>query len=700
MPITDPLQRFVDDELSRSAALADAAVQLTVAELQQAAAGASVEREQAHDVAQLLRKHSGQFVHTFVETLRSTVLADMHDAGAAPSQQANSLRGLELMDDTRLESDIEVASAAQIVLSAAEWELRELQTFTSTLAGQEHVSSDTNPLQPQAYARALWKAASELCPGSAQRTLLLRTAAAAMSSQLKKAWAAACTRLEAQGVEPGLYRTVVFAPGPKVERTPSFDPGHSGLMHGLLSRMPPGDAAASPATGTQAEPRGLEEALTRFQDLLDRAGANRTSSVPLPRISEHRAAFLAGSAQTVEAQVVELLSRVFDSLLADSRLPPPFRNVLGRLQGSVLRVALSDPAMLSTHDHAVWRLINRIGSAAETYTRTTDPRWVALLAYCDKLVDGIARAPAQDAPLYRLSLSRLDAFLAEQLREQQQRAQPSIDALTRAEQRRELEAQLADRLREQLQTVRLNAALRRFVCGVWSKVLAESMSRHGEKAEETLELLRTTDDLLWSLKLPDHPQSRKRLLAMLPTLLQKVRDGMTLIEVPAAEQQAVFDELMAVHTEALRPGSQPAQPELTPEQIVQRMRDETEWAPSSRLPFSDSLIDLGTMETVPADLLKEPVAEMDELARRVDAMSVGSRHHLFVQGRWSRVQLLWRSPHGQFFLFAGSDPARTHSLTRRALERLGEEGLLKPFDEVPLVQRAVDAVMLKLAPPA
>ena len=42
--------------------------------------------------------------------------------------------------------------------------------------------------------------------------------------------------------------------------------------------------------------------------------------------------------------------------------------------------------MVQTPDHAVWRLLYRIGSAAETYTRTTDPRWAALLAYCESLV--------------------------------------------------------------------------------------------------------------------------------------------------------------------------------------------------------------------------------------------------------------------------------------------------------------------------
>jgi hypothetical protein len=231
-------------------------------------------------------------------------------------------------------------------------------------------------------------------------------------------------------------------------------------------------------------------------------------------------------------------------------------------------------------------------------------------------------------------------------------------------------------------------------------VLAESVLRHGDNGEATLEYLKASDDLMWSLRLPDHPQSRKRLLAMLPGLLQQLRSGMALIGVPEREQQPILDELMAVHTEALRPGKgSAAEVEPTPQEIVQRMRDEATWDSSSRPAFSDTLIDLSSMETVPAELLPGPRSQ-DDAVQRVDSLHAGSRQNLFLHGRWRRVQLLWRSPQGKLLLFAGPDPAHTHSITRRALERLAEEGLLKPLDDVSLVQRAVDSLMHKLTLPA
>jgi len=709
MPITAQLQRFVDDELLRAAPLAEETAALSLAQLKQPREGMlnKSEREHYYELMQALPKHKTTYVRTFSESLRQVVMADMLGTDTVVSPGASlpvKARGLELMDEARIQEDIEILGAAQLISGSAEWEFRELQTFTATLAGQTHVTSDSNPLRPLAYARALWDAVCAVTPVPVQRVILLRTSAGVMSGQLKKAWAAACTRLEAQGVEPGLYRTVVMPGGPMVHRSSTHDLTQPGALEEILSSMPSaqssskGAATGHPARVIHPQSPAFELVLNKLDGLLTSANKSGTAPPTSPQLREHRATLLASVPDTVDRQIVELLSRLFEAVLSDPRLPPAFRTVMARLQVSALRVALIDPTMVQSHDHVVWQLMNRIGSAAETYTRTTDPRWTALLAYCETLVDDIQRASVQDTQLYRLSLSRLDAFLAEQLREQQIRAQPAIDTLIRIEQREQLERQISHRLTEQMVPIRTSASVRRFVTGVWATVLAESMQRTGEKSESTLEYLRATDDMLWSLRLPDHPQSRKRLLAMLPGLLQRLRSGMAMLGVPEGEQQAVLDELMAVHAEALRPGKTGTpEAELSPQELMQRIRDETTtWDMTSRLPFSDSLIDLSSMETVPAEILPGPLSTEDDAAHMVEAMTLGSRHHVFLHGRWTRVQLLWRSGRGQYFLFAGTDPLQNHSITRRALERLGEERLLKPLDDVSLVQRSMDALMQKL----
>ena len=52
------------------------------------------------------------------------------------------------MDESRVEVDIEISRAMQLIDSTAEWELRELQTFTSTLVGQQPRHRRIEPVSP------------------------------------------------------------------------------------------------------------------------------------------------------------------------------------------------------------------------------------------------------------------------------------------------------------------------------------------------------------------------------------------------------------------------------------------------------------------------------------------------------------------------------------------------------------------------
>ncbi len=636
MALAPPLQRFVDDELGRAGALIERSLAGTLTVLRDHGGLTPREREHQFEIVEALQRDAARYQRRFVEALREAVLRSEQEAAAGPAGG-----GLELMDESRVEVDIEISRALQMIDSTAEWELRELQTFTSTLAGLQHVSAESHPLRPLAYATALWEAACAAVPHFAQRATLLRVSAGVMAGLLKSAWAAASSRLEAQGVQPGLYKTVILAAPlalPERGAVPAVRPGSLRALLAETSRTGGGD----------------------------------------------------------DQQVIELLSRLFALIQADTAVPSACRALLARLQVAALRVAQQDRAMLDAPEHPVWQLMNRLAGAASTWPAPGDKRLAGLMNFAEAVTEEVSRAAAPDAATFRRALTRLDAFLAEQLQWQLREAQASIDSLQRNERRELLEHVLSQRLSEQMAAVPASPVIRRFVTGTWAKVLAESMLRHGEQAEPTPSYLKAVDDLLWSLQTPAHPQSRQRLVALLPGLLQRLREGMALVALPEPERQAVLDELMAVHTVALRQGFRASAPApLTPQEIVQRMRDEV--IPDTPLPrpFADSVIDLASMDTVPADFLaSRPMdGSFEESRRRLDALVPGARARLFLQRRWSVVQLLWKSEQALYFLFAGERPGQTHSITRQALERLDAAGLLQPLEEQPLVQRSIDALL-------
>ncbi|HWI79161.1 MAG TPA: DUF1631 family protein, partial [Ramlibacter sp.] len=64
---------------------------------------------------------------------------------------------------------------------------------------------------------------------------------------------------------------------------------------------------------------------------------------------------------------------------------------------------------------------------------------------------------------------------------------------------------------------------------------------------------------------------------------------------------------------------------------------------------------------------------------------------LMIKGEWIRAQLTWASPHATLFMFT-SLAGSAHSMSRRTLDRLRAQGLIKVIAERNVVDEALDQV--------
>ena len=118
-----------------------------------------------------------------------------------------------------------------------------------------------------------------------------------------------------------------------------------------------------------------------------------------------------------------------------------------------------------------------------------------------------------------------------------------------------------------------------------------------------------------------------------------------------------------------------APPPPTPDSLL------SEWGPDSQqeqaadrwAPSLPTDTHVGMLPTVPMELSGGDDAQTPP--RWLDALTVGTRCKIFLQGQWATAKLSWRSDNGQFFMFNSNLPGGSHSLTKRALLRLRSEGL-------------------------
>ncbi|MDI1260578.1 DUF1631 family protein [Aquabacterium sp.] len=555
------------------------------------------------------------------------------------------LEDLTLMDEDQAEKDIEISRTIQLIDLKAEWELRELQALTATLLGETVLRLEANPCRPMVYARALSRAAHDLRVSKASRGMFLRTAGFAMADVLRDVYGDACRRLKSWGLQPLEFRSAAIV---RAGTTPEVDLTQPDALLSLRERLPKRSATDEPP----------------------------------------------------QQQTVELLSRLFEQILADPRLQSSVKDVIGRLQASVVRVALTDPTLMSSHEHPAWSLINQIAAHASDHPQFSDSRGSAFMEFVEPLIERLAVEAAPSAALYEGALSDVQAFIDREDETQLQHSQAAVKALAEAEQRQTLMPLLRQQVMHQLQSAELSETLRRFLTGPWVEVLARTMVSQGTDNPHTQALVGTVDELLWSLERPASELDRDEVRQRLPSLVERLKMGMEMIGLPQTERDHVLDDLMRAHSRRLR--GAPAGSEAktaTPQDLVQQMRDEV--LDDDQEQGADSWTQdtsVGALPTVPMALggAEEDGRVKAAAQRWLQTLTKGVRCKLFLQGQWVTAHLLWRSDNGEFFMFTSSLAGGMHSMTRRALERLRIEGLATTFVELSLMQRAVDSVLQDL----
>jgi hypothetical protein len=406
--VSPALQQFVDDELLRAPLLFDQLVEGTMDHARKALPSlAPVQRSAIGDLMQALLQHRVRLADYFLRSLEEQVRAEMAQVSPAVGAKAAPRKAatLALVDEEEVALDVELSHTIEEIESTAEYELRELQAFVSALVGDLDVARDHNPFRAGTWARAAWASAQALPLSRGHQVAFLRHASAPLAQLLRRSYAAACSRLESMGVEPASYRTMILP---------------SGSRRGGR----PGETTFSPDLYRMREtmPAPLDSRLSYDGQLPD-AGQRRERWTDIARHTSNRG----------DRQAIELVSRLFDAMQSDARVPRDVGLLVSRLHGPAMRLTLRDGDMLDQDKHPLWRFVNRLAYEAEMAPDPDDPERARLLKVAQATIDQLASEPEQTPALYKWANERLDAFLRQRLTRRLTAAASHVGALQKLE---------------------------------------------------------------------------------------------------------------------------------------------------------------------------------------------------------------------------------------------------------------------------
>ena len=398
-----------------------------------------------------------------------------------------------------------------------------------------------------------------------------------------------------------------------------------------------------------------------------------------------------------EKAIIEVVALMFQSILAEDRIPPAVRVWFARLQVPVLRVALAEPEFFSNLDHPARQLIDRMGACVMGFDATAI-NGSALEAEIRRVVQVIEQYPETGRRVFQLVYEEFEKFLSKFLTEKQATSR-LVSVAQQVEQRETLAIQYTIELRTMLRDMPVRDEIREFLFKTWAEVLALSAVRDGAQHADTVMFKQTAADLVWAASAKPNRTDRSLVIQQLPGLLQRLRQGLTLIGVTGAEQDAGIKVLTDTLAEAFL-----SKTASIPQAHIEAM--------SKRLANLEDFINDATLGDMPLN------SESIEMMLGIDASSIfviadngapvddamvawaqdlkpGTWYTLDHNGSSAQVQYAWQSRRKQLHLFAAVDGS-SYLIQLHRLAAYLQTGLLVAQDEEGLTMRATRDALAKL----
>lgn len=494
-----------------------------------------------------------------------------------PAQSENiSSDNLSLVQNDELEESVAIDTMVTKVANRAALPLTHLTTRMNALVSRK-LDDKSNPLGPQALCEYFLESCHSLGVEIKVKLIILKLFERYVLADLDQLYAEANQTLIAAGILPELQS----APPRRAQRySPSTPSGGSTTNHG------------GSASDTE---EGVQEAFGALQSLLSelRGSALPARHVPYdavpissgdlmrllshmqaraPQFSEdfdlqgqleqllHKVSAKSGKSRVVgevDEDVINLVSMLFEFILDDRTLPDSLKALISRLQIPLLKVAVLDKTFFSRGSHPARRLLNEIATAAMGWSDQDEAQRDSVYQKIEQVVARLLNDFVDDPTIFSELLADFLAFTGDERRRSElleQRTRDAEEGRAKAEMARQEVEQV---LNERLLGKTLPEVVVRLLQEAWSKVLLLTCLKHGTQSEQWHAALSTMDDLIWSVAPHEEPESRERLLELVPSLLKSLREGLSSAAFDPFSTGEFFTQLEALHVQTLQQFNQP-----------------------------------------------------------------------------------------------------------------------------------------------
>ncbi len=487
------------------------------------------------------------------------------------------------------------------------------------------------------------------------------------------------------------------AAGPQAGGTTRTGQGQYAVPDGMVPAHPAGDGGSRPfvpARGQQVQmvdAGQLMEILSSIQQTLkqkgDAAPASGEEEADRPDIAESLGEMLQegqeeGVVQAIDRQssdVINLVTMLYEAIWDDDSVPIPIKELIGRTQITIIKVALSDTTFFNKENHPARMLLNEFAAAGIGWTEVEQLQEDPLYQKMQQLVNRMLDEYEGDNGIFEELLKDFKSFQAKEAAKNRRLEQRILKARERQERLEDIKELVTQKIGERILGRDLNPFITELLEGPFHKFMVMLVLKEGPGGNAWKQAMNTIDVLLWSVQAKEHHGDRDRLETVNPRLLNNLRKAFRIASLEQVDIDQLIMRLEEVQQESLE----------TETPAADEPRDET--AESST--ESEHEIGEAAAEEEPAE--EALLADDDREVQQVDAFTVGVWVEFTGEDEQSdvRCKLAAKINAIDKFIFVNRQGVKVVEKTRMGLARELKDGTVKIVSDGLLFSRALETVI-------
>lgn len=416
---------------------------------------------------------------------------------------------------------------------------------------------------------------------------------------------------------------------------------------------------------------------------------------------------------------IDVIGMIFEFILDEPSIPDVVKTLLNQLQIPILKIAIVDKEFFTDKDHAARRLLNVLGHASIGWNDNDEEVRQRRFQKMEYVVDRVLAEFEQEPGIFAALLEEFADFLAkEEENVEIEEASPSTEEPPEAH----LDRLAFETIEARLEGADVPGMLRDFLRDSWRDVLQHVLDQEGHDGEPWRRHEKTIDDLMWSVEPKTTADDRRKMVMLLPHLLDALRAGMSLIGSSQEQTDAVIDALEPIHMACLRgekfdpaavtpsagdaelrgdvPAEQVAEAnvsaqESTPPEDQATAGEEKISAGGGMSDFERELlgVDASFIQEAPGDTDIEPTQIEDEFTAMAADMGLGTWLEFDLEEKKRRAKLAWKSVVMGEYVFVDRKYKVVAERTLSSLAADLREGRASLVEDVAMFDRALDKVL-------